>query len=110
MAHVKSYSDLMVEGLQQAVRKWKLRLLIYSFAVSTLILGLLSASISILLWAALPLLNQQNSWVLIAFPATLLILSWIFFIVVKRIKIEPLFNDVQEQLTLDLAAICQAAS
>jgi len=110
MAHVKSYSDLMVEGLQQAVRKWKLRILMYSIAVATLTLGLLTASISVLLWASLPLLNQQNSWALIVFPVALLLFSWIFFIVAKQIKIEPLFNDVQEQLSLDLVAICQAAA
>lgn len=110
MAHVKSYSDLMVEGLQQAVRKWRLRLLMYSFAITTLIFGLLSASMSFLLWAALPLLNQQNAWALVVFPAALLLASWIFFVLAKRIKIEPLFNDVQEQLNLDLVAICQATA
>jgi hypothetical protein len=108
MAHVKSYSDLMVEGLQQAIITWRLRLLMYACALVLLFLGLMCSSIALLLWAALPVLNDQYAWVLLVFPTVLLLASWLFFSVAKSYKIEPLFNDVQEQLSLDILTICQA--
>ena len=110
MAHVKSYSDLMVEGIQQAVMTWKLRLMMYSLSVACLFFGLLSASMSVLLWSALPILNEQHAWALIVFPVVWLLAAWLFLAIAKSLKIEPLFNDVQEQLNLDLVAICQASA
>jgi hypothetical protein len=110
MAHVKSYSELMVEGLQSALMTWKLRMLMYSMALASFFFGLFTAFTAILLWAALPVLNEQYAWVLIMLPMFLLLLAWIFYSLAKRYKVEPLFNDVQEQLNLDLLAICQASS
>ena len=110
MAHVKSYSDLMLEGFQQALSIWKLRILMFSLAIGCLFFGVMSAIFSALLWAAIPLLNDQNSWLLFMLPLFFLALSWFFYILAKSYKIEPLFNDVQEQLNLDLLAICQASS
>jgi hypothetical protein len=110
MAHVKSYSDLMVEGIHQALTAWKLRMLMLSFAFACMFFGALTSLVSVLLWAALPVLNEQNSWVLLVLPAVLFLLAWFFYAIAKSYKIEPLFNDVQEQLNLDLLAICQASS
>jgi hypothetical protein len=109
MAHVKSYSDLMVEGLQQAIAIWRLRLLMSALSITCLILGLLSLLMSLLLWAALPALNDQNSWVMWFLPCVLFVFSWLLMLVAKSYKIEPLFNDIQDQLNLDLLAICQAS-
>lgn len=110
MTHVKNYSDLMVESIQQSVQTWRLRLMMYTLASICLMFGLLSASVSVLLWGALPSLNEQNAWAMIVYPIVLFVASWIFFAVAKSYKIEPLFNDVQEQLSLDLLAICPARS
>lgn len=110
MAHVKSYSDLMVEGLQSALMTWKLRMLMYSIAVASFFFGLFTSFTAILLWAALPVLNEQFAWILIMLPLVLLLFAWIFYSLAKRYKVAPLFNDVQEQLNLDLLAICQASS
>ena len=109
MAHVKSYSDLMVEGIQQAVRTWKLRLVMFSMAVICMLLGLLSTTVSVLLWASLPILNEQNSWALIVYPVFFFVLSGLFFAIAKSYKVGPLFTEVQDQLQLDLLAICQAS-
>ena len=109
ITHVKNYSDLMVEGLQQAVLIWKLRWLMFSLAVACLVLGLMSVSVSVLLWAALPILNEQNAWILIAYPLVLFVASCLLWITGKSFKNAPLFNEVQEQLDLDLLAICQAS-
>jgi len=109
MAHVKSYSDLMVEALQQAMATWRLRLLMYAFAIVCLFFGIMGLTMAVLLWAALPALNEQNSWVMWFFPGVLLASSVFFWRLAKSYKSEPLFNDVQEQLNLDLLAICQAS-
>lgn len=110
MAHVKSYSDLMVEGIQNAVSTWKIRMLMFAVALVCFFLGVVSAVMALLLWAALPVLNAQTSWMLWVLPATLWVGSWFFYALAKSYKTEPLFNDVKEQLNLDLLAICQATS
>ena len=110
MAHVKSYSDLMVEGIQQAITTWKLRLIMYSLSLAFLFFGMLSATVSALLWAALPVLNEQNNWVLLTLPLVLFLMSFLFYFLGRSYKTVPLFNDIQEQLILDKLAICQASA
>lgn len=110
MAHVKSYADLVTEASQLAFTAWKLRLLMYALALTSLFLSLISATVSVLLWAALPVLNELNFWVLITLPMALLALSGIFYALAQRYKQAPWFSDVQEQLSLDLIAICQASA
>jgi hypothetical protein len=108
MAHAKSYSDLMMEALQQALATWKLRVLMFALAFACLCFSALIGLISVLLWAALPVLNEQSAWVLVMLPVALMLLSWFFYALAQSFKLEPVFNDIQEQLHLDLLAICQA--
>lgn len=109
MAHVKAYSDLMVDGIQNALTTWKLRMLMFSLALTCIVFSAFSTVMGLLLWAALPVLNEHNAWALIMLPVFLFVLAWFFYALAKSYKTEPLFNEVQEQINLDLLAICQAS-
>lgn len=109
LTHVQNYADLLLEEVQQVVFTWKLRLLLYALSGAFLGLGIVSSTASLLLWGALPVLNPQNAWVLVVLPLVLTGLSACFYFVASRYKVEPLFEDIQEQLKLDMQAICQTS-
>ncbi|PUE26722.1 hypothetical protein B9Z39_10370 [Limnohabitans sp. JirII-29] len=109
LTHAQNYADLLVEEVQRAVLTWKLRLLLYALSGALLGLGIVSSTASLLLWGALPLLNPQNAWVLVVLPFFLVGLSVCFYLAASRYKVEPLFEDIQEQLKLDMQAICQTS-
>lgn len=108
LAHVQNYADLIVEGLHATALAWKLRLLCYVLSAALLALSVLCGAGSLLLWGALPLLHPEHAWVLVALPLVLFIISVLFYFAAKSYKINPLFDDIQEQLSLDMLAICQA--
>jgi len=108
LTHVKNYADLALEELQHAFAAWRWRVMLYAVSVVLLGLGVLCGLGSVLLWAALPVLHASTAWVLLALPLTLLILGLLFGIAAQRRKLPQLFEGIQEQLDLDMLAICQA--
>lgn len=108
LTHVTNYADLFVEELQYAFVTWKFLLLLYVLSATCLGLGIATAAGAALLWGALPLLNPQNAWMLVVLPLTLLATSALFYVAAKRCSATPCFAGVQEQLKLDMLALCQA--
>lgn len=90
--------------------QWQHRLLLYGLSLGFLVLSAVSAAVSLLLFSALPVLNAQSAWILLAFPTVLLILSAFFFLIARQSKVEPLLQDIQEQLALDILAIQEVSS
>jgi hypothetical protein len=108
LTHVKNYADLAVEELQHAFAAWRWRVMLYAVSVVLLGLGVLCGLGSVLLWAALPVLHASTAWVLLALPLTFLVVGLLFGIAAQRRKLPQLFEGIQEQLDLDMLAICQA--
>jgi hypothetical protein len=108
LTHVRNYADLAVEELQHAFAAWRWRVMLYAVSVVLLALGVLCGLGSVLLWAALPTLPSSTAWVLLALPLVLLIAGALVGIAAQRRKLPQLFEGVQEQLNLDMLAICQA--
>lgn len=110
LTHAQNYGSLLVEGWQQAVASWKSRLLLYLLSALSLLLGLASGAGALMLWAALPVLNPNNAWVLVVLPVTLLVVSALLYQAAQRCQLAAMFDEVQSQLALDMLAICQAKS
>jgi hypothetical protein len=108
LTHVKNYADLAVEELQHAFAAWRMRVLLYAVSAVLLGLGVVCGLMSLLLWGALPLLHPDNAWVLVAVPLALLMAGVGVGAAAQRYPITPLFAGIQEQLDLDMLAICQA--
>jgi uncharacterized membrane protein YqjE len=110
LTHVKNYADLAVEELQHAFAAWRWRVMLYAVSVVLLGLGVLCGLGAVLLWAALPTLPSSTAWVLLALPLVLLMAGCLVGIAAQRRKLPQLFEAIQEQLDLDMLAICQAQS
>jgi hypothetical protein len=108
LTHVKSYADLAMQELQHAFAAWRLRVMLYAVSVVLLGLGVGCGLWAVLLWAALPVLHSGTAWLLLALPLGLLIAGVIVGIAAHRRKLPALFEGIQEQLDLDMLAICQA--
>jgi len=108
LTHVQNYAALMGEGMQHALMTWRLRLMFYALSATCLLLGMASCAGALLLWGALPVLHPHNAWVLVALPVVLWLASVAFYMVAQRYQMQALFEDVQEQLKLDMLALCQA--
>lgn len=108
LTHVANYADLFVEELQYARATWRILLLLYVLSAACLGLSVAAAVGAVLLWGALPLLNPQNAWVLVALPLALLVAGFLFYVAAQRAMAMPWFAGVQEQLKLDMLAICKA--
>lgn len=108
--HAQNYGSLLVEGWQQTVASWKARLLLYALSAISWLLGLACAAGALMLWAALPVLNPDNAWVLVALPLALWGASALLYQAAQRCQVEALFDDVQAQLELDILAIGQQPS
>jgi uncharacterized membrane protein YqjE len=107
LTHAKNYADLAVEELQHAFAAWRLRVLLYAVSLVLLGLGVVCGLMSLLLWGALPVLHPDNAWVLVALPLVLLFAGVGFGLAAQRHAMTPLFAGIQEQLELDMLAICQ---
>lgn len=110
LTHAHNYASLVVEGWEQALASWKMRLLMYGLSAISLLLGLACSMVALMLWAALPVLNPDKAWVLAALPVLLLVTSALFYRAAQRCQLETLFDEVQAQLELDLLALGQVKS
>lgn len=108
LTHVKNYADLAVEELQHAFAAWRMRVVLFVVSAVLLGLGVVCMLMSLLLWGALPVLHPDNAWVLVAVPLVLLIVGFGVGVAAQRYAMVPLFAGIQEQLDLDMLAICQA--
>lgn len=108
LTHAHNYADLMTDRLQHTFSTWRLRVLLYALSAIFFVLGAMGGVVALLLWGALPVLNSQNAWVLVVLPIVLLSMSLFIYGRARRYKIESLFDDIQEQLHLDMLAISQS--
>lgn len=108
LTHVKNYADLALEELQHAFVAWRWRVMLFALSIVLSGLGVLCGLGSVLLWAALPELHTGTAWVLVALPLTLLVAGVFVGIAAQRRKLPQLFEGIQEQLDMDMLAICHA--
>ena len=108
LTHAKNYADLALEEWQYAFAAWRWRVMLYVVSCVLLLLGVLTGLMSLLLWSALPVLHADNAWVLVALPVLLLLAGVGVGVAAHRRTTSPLFAGIQEQLDLDMLAICQA--
>ena len=106
--HVRGYAGLTSQLWRQSLRVWKTRLAIYAIAAVCLLLGLLLAGVSLLLWSALPVLAQNSAWVLLALPCALLALAVVCQAWANRLRMPAAFDTLKAQLELDIAALRQS--
>lgn len=105
LTHAENYADLITEVLRRSLMQWQHRLLLYALSLAFLVLGVVCAAVSLLLFSALPVLNAQSAWILVVLPVVLFAVSAFLYLVARQSKVEPLFQDIQEQIALDILSI-----
>lgn len=107
--HVQGYADLASQELHLHLRQWQQRglLLVLSTCSGLLALGL--GAVAVLLWAALPTLNPERYWVLLAVPLSFAVLSGLLAVWARQLQTRQLFPMLQNQLQLDTMTLQQSA-
>lgn len=108
-SHVQGYADLASEEWTLHVSQLKKRVLLGVLGALCLLLGLACGGMAVLLWGALPELNPQRSWVLLALPLFLCLVGLALAWRACLQKMTPLFPKLQHQLQLDKLSLQQAA-
>jgi hypothetical protein len=106
--HVHGYADLASEEWGRQVCLWKTRLLIYAIGTVSGGLGVLLAGVSLLLWSALPAIDEHSAWVMWFLPGVLCLFSLACWAWASRIKLSPSFGKLKAQIKLDMLALRQS--
>ena len=103
-----SYKNYLIKEFSDVLQAMKIRFILYGLSFVFCVLGLSSAMGSILLWAALPILNPQHAWLMMVLPLALLAVSLLFFILGNRLKIQLNFIAMRKKIKSDTQRICQS--
>ncbi len=106
--HVHGYADLASEEWERQVCVWKTRLLIYAIGTASGILGILLAGVSLLLWSALPVIDERSAWLMWLVPLVLCLSSVACWAWASYFKISPSFGRLKAQIELDMLALRQS--
>jgi uncharacterized membrane protein YqjE len=109
-SHAQGYVDLVSEVSARYVCALKNRWLMYGLSVLAMLLALIFGGVALLLWSAWPQQASPHVWVLPALPGACLLLSVICWWWARRLRLQPLLEDIQAQIALDLQAIRQVNS
>ncbi len=108
--HVEAYADLVGDEVKKSGAAWGLRLGLYAGALCLAGVGLVLAGVALMLWAALPASGIQMPWVLIAVPATPLVLAVACVLIARRNPVESAFGNVKKQLSADMAMLREVSA
>ncbi len=103
----KNYGNLVVKDYVNTFSRFKMRLFLFALSVAFFILGLSTLFGVVLLWAALPVLNPRNDWMLIFLPSSLIVARVSLYITATSYKIQPNLKMLHQKLRLDLKSICR---
>lgn len=106
--HVHGYADLASEEWARQLRVLKTRWLVYALCAASGVLGVFLAGVSLLLWSALPALDEQRAWLMWLMPAALCLFSVACWVWAGRIPMSPPFGKLKEQIALDILALRQS--
>jgi hypothetical protein len=104
-----SYKNIIIQEYRDIFYAMKMRFMLYVLSIFFLGLGMLSCVVSLLLWAALPILNPQNYWLMIVLPISLLVASPLLLVLANRLKIQLNFIEIRKKIKLNTRRICQTA-
>lgn len=106
-SHAQGYVDLASEVGARYLCTLKNRWVMYALSALTLLLALIFGGMALLLWSTFPLHDAPHAWMLLALPITCLCLSGLCWWGARAQRLQPLLQEIQAQIALDLQAIGQ---
>jgi hypothetical protein len=107
LTHIQNYSNLVLAEGSKALMTWRIQMILYVVSALMFGLGAFSLVTSVLLWAALPILSQMTSWILVALPALILLGSASLFMFAKTYRNNQFVDIIHEQIQLDKELLCK---
>lgn len=109
-SHAQGYADLVREGGLRYVGTLKSRWALYGLSALCGLLALVFGGMALLLWGALPLHDAPHIWLLLALPAFFALLGGLFGWWARRLRLQPLLQDIRMQIALDLQTMGQVSA
>lgn len=109
-SHAQGYVDLVSEVGARYLCTLKNRWVMHALSVLTSLLALIFGGVALMLWGTLPLQDAPHVWVLLALPVTCFFLSGLCWWQARSQRLQPLLQEIQTQIALDLRAIRQVHS
>ncbi len=106
--HVQGYADLAGEEWAQQLKVLKTRWLLYALCAASGVLGLFLAGVSLLLWSALPTLDEQRAWIMWLAPTALCLCSVACGAWARHLQAPPAWGKLKAQIALDVLALRQS--
>ena len=106
--HAHGYADLASEEWERQICVWKTRWLIYAMSAASGVVAVFLTGVSLLLWLALPALNERSAWGLVLIPMSLCLLSLASWLWAKNLKVAPAFGKLRAQIEMDILALRQS--
>jgi hypothetical protein len=105
--HAQGYADLASEVGARYLCALKNRWALYGLSAASLMLAFIFGGVALLLWSAVPLHDAPRVWILLALPSLFLLLSGLCWWWAQRLHLQPLLQDIQAQMALDIQALRQ---
>jgi hypothetical protein len=103
--HIESYARMFGDEISSSTAAIKRRVFVGGAALLFLVLSFIFAGVGLMLWAGLPQVRSETSWVLIAVPGFPLGLSLLFFVLLKSDSRPVAMNKLKAQVKADVAML-----
>jgi len=109
MMHVQGYADLFSEESSSLMRWLRNRWLAGALGIASLLLAVVWAGMSLLLWSALPAVDARWAWTLWAWPLAWALLALVCWVIFKMLGRPVFFPRIREQIQLDVITLRQTS-
>jgi uncharacterized membrane protein YqjE len=103
--HMESYARMFGAEVSSSTAAIKRRVFVGGAALLFLLLGFIFAGVALILWAGLPQVRSETSWLLLAVPGLPLALSILFFVLLKSDSRPVAMNKLKAQVKADVALL-----
>jgi uncharacterized membrane protein YqjE len=103
--HLESYARMFGDEISSNTAAIKRRIFVGGAALLFMLLGLIFAGVGLMLWAGLPQVRSETSWLLLAVPGLPLGLSLLFFVLLKSDSRPVALTKLKAQVKADVALL-----
>jgi hypothetical protein len=104
-AHAESYARMLGREIGATGATLRRRVVLGAIVFFLLFTGLVFAGVAVMLWAALPQVRIDTAWILVLIPCIPLVLSMLFYVVLRSDSTPLAISKVKTQFEADMAML-----
>ena len=97
--------EIISNEFKSSLNCLKQSIFLYLISFALICIGIITCLTSILLWAALPILDTQYSWILIFLPALIISIGVIFYVLACKHIAGHLFKKTIKHIKLEISKL-----